>query len=308
MRASSTRRKIIFLRVAITVGVVALLLGAMAILLPLLRARNFARHFDSMQAIERDLYRIYTEEGDPLGPLTAREINRFLVNLYAEWGGADRLDLVSTGGPGFPIVILLLGNEERLREYHGARYRGVDMRYNAGMYEPVAGTISLISDRRADSAEFRRGLYHEATHMVLDRLVAGRDHAWSWWLNEGLATYLEASRDPSGIGFQLGGTSRRYLGVVASLPDADVREVLTYDGDSFRGRGNSRAYAMSSVFVAFLLEGADLAYHDRFWRYVERERERGDIPNGVLEATLGVPLAELNRPFQAFVRTRLGGE
>ena len=76
---------------AITVGVVALLLGAMAILLPLLRARNFARHFDSMQAIERDLYRIYTEEGDPLGPLTAREINRFLVNLYAEWGGADRL-------------------------------------------------------------------------------------------------------------------------------------------------------------------------------------------------------------------------
>ncbi len=308
MRASSTRRKILFLKVGIAAAAFAVVVGGLALLLPRLRERHLARHFEDMVAIERPLYRIYTERADPNGPIASEEIDRFLVSLYAEWGAAERLDLVSPGGPGFPIVVLLLGHESRLRDYHGARYRGTDIRYNAGMYEPVAGTIALVSPTLAGDDELRRGLYHEATHMVLDRLVAGSDPEWSWWLNEGLATYLEASRFHADGEFVLGAPSGRYLRWAAATPDATIREVLGYDSDSFRGRGNTRSYAMSSLLVAFLLEGAAFEYRDAFWRYVAVERAAGPVADDALERTLGVRLESLDDAFRAFVRERLAAQ
>lgn len=305
MRASSTRRKITFLKygaAAVVVGVIGLV---MFLILPTLRERNFSRHFDDMQRIEKpDFYRIYHEADDPLGREVESVVGDFLAYLSADWGDASRMNLREAGGVGFPIVVLLFKNERRLQAYHGARYREQNIRYNAGMYEPVAGTIALISDRQRGSSELRRGLYHEFTHLVLDRLVRGEDHAWSRWLNEGLATYLEASH-AEGAGFRLGDVSERHLRYLHNHRNWRLAEVFEFTQESFTGKENIRAYALSGVLVSFLLEGEVGAWEERFWRYYEHERAPGRASRLDFERIMKISLDELDARVRRFVADRL---
>ncbi len=286
-------------------AVVVLVVG-LSVVLPALREQNFLRYFDDSRKIQNDLFTIYHEKDDPAGAAVEGILRKFLVHLYEAWGGPDRLNLISPSELEFPVLVLLFKDEERLRKYHGPRYLDQIIEFNAGMYEPVARTISLYSDTRRGFPELQRGLYHETTHMVLDRLVRAREPAWSLWLNEGLATYLESSRAIPGVGFKLGDTKQRYLVSALGAKSTSLRDVLDFTHADFTGADNTRAYALSSLLVAFLLEADGRKYQEVFWRYFDAERETGPVKSGTLEHLLGEDLETLTPAFQAFVRARLG--
>jgi len=307
MQASYTRRKITALKILLISVPLLLLLLVLYTVLPLLREQGFLKHFDNHKKIQNDRFSVYLEEGDPAGEAVEAILEKFLIHLEDQWGGEDRMDLRSPRDLDFPVVVLLLKNEKRLRDYHGNRYRE-EFKNNAGMYERIAGTISLISNRLGGFRELRRGLYHESTHMVLDRLVKGRDQDWSLWLNEGLATYLEASREVEGVGFVLGDTSLNYLEnlefAIASK-SMSLRDVLSLTHEDFIKTGNTRAYALSSLLVAFLLKGESQKYQESFWAYFDRERAPGPVNPGALERCLGLKLEDLAEPFRIFIQEEL---
>lgn len=294
------------LKILLAAAALGLLLVGLSVVLPSLREQNFLRYFDDSRKIQNDLFTIYHEKDDPAGAAVEGILRKFLVHLYEAWGGPDRLDLRSPRELESPVLVLLFKDEERLRKYHGPRYLDQIIEFNAGMYESIAGTISLYSDTRRGFPELQRGLYHETTHMVLDRLVRGRDPAWSLWLNEGLATYLESSRTLTGVGFKLGDTKQHYLVTALASKSTSLRDVLAFTHKDFTGADNTRAYALSSLLVAFLLEGEGRKYQELFWKYFAAERISGPVKSGTLEHLLGEDLETLTPAFQAFVRARLG--
>jgi hypothetical protein len=307
MRASSTRRTILAIKLKLLLVAVpaVLLLVVLHSVLPWLRERNFKRYFDHPHKIANEQFTVYMEADDPAASTVEQLLRTFLDHLYDQWGGPEQLDLLSFRELEHPVVVLLFRDHDRLQAYHGPRYRNQSIEFNAGMYEPIAGTIALISGRLAGPLELRRGLYHEATHMTLDRLVRGRDHAWSLWLNEGLATYLEASRPVEGLGFQLGNLTPKHLYTVNELRPVSVREVLALTPSDFTGTDNSRAYALCSVFVAFLLEGDGGRYRRTFWRYVAAERAPGPVAPGTFEGVFHVGPEQLDAAFQTYVTEQL---
>jgi hypothetical protein len=309
MPASSTRGKIVLLRSRLTIVLVVvpilILLLLLNLVLPRLRERGFRAYFDNFRKIANEQFTIYLEADDPAGDEVERILKQFLDHLYDKWGGPDRLDLLAPAELEAPVVLLLLKDKERLRRYHGPRYRDQTIEFNAGMYEPIAGTISLISSRFSGPHELRRGLYHETTHMVLDRLVRGRDHDWSLWLNEGLATYLEASIEVPGVGFDLGELTPRHIRKVKEEEPIAIGDILALKPKDFTTEGNSRAYAIASVFVGFLLEGEGGKYRRRFWQYVAEERAPGPVGRGAFERVFEGPVERLAPAFQRFATERL---
>jgi hypothetical protein len=306
MRANFTRKKIrsLELKIALLVVPALLLLAGLSVILPKLRERQFRRFFDQPRVIRNEQFTIYLEADDPAGDEVEPILARFLRHLYAEWGGAERLDLRAPRDLDSPVVVLLFKDHERLKAYHGPRYRDQSIEFNAGMYEPIAGTIALISSHFSRTEDLRRGLYHETTHMVLDRLVQGHEHDWSLWLNEGLATFLESSFEEPGVGFQLGRLGPEHLALVAGARSISVRDILALEPEDFRGPDNSKAYAMSAVFVAFLLEGEGGKNRQPFWRYVAKEREPGPVDTGAFERILGLDPDALGPAVQEFARDR----
>lgn len=305
MPASSTRRTVRrAVRAALLLGIpTVLLLVALNVVLPALRSRGLERHFDQPRVIRNPLFTVYVEQDDPHGDVVEGMLRRFVDHLYEAWGGSDYLDLRSPRELESPIVVLLLKNLERLKAYHGPRYRNQSIEFNAGMYEPIAKTISLISSQVRGDSELRRGLYHEATHLALDRLARGSDHAWSLWLNEGLATYLEASVDLPGLGFQLGGVNPRHLTTALALGPVSVEEILRFKPADFRGADNARAYALCSLLVAYLLDGEAGRYRRRFWAYVAAERAPGPVSPGAFEACFGVAAKSMDGSFARALQT-----
>jgi len=281
------------------------LLVLLNVLLPRLRERGFRSHFDDFRKIANEQFTIYLEADDPAGDEVERILKQFLDHLYDQWGGTDRLDLLATAELESPVVVLLFKDKERLKRYHGPRYRDQTIEFNAGMYESIAGTIALISSGLSGSRELRRGLYHETTHMVLDRLVRGRDHDWSLWLNEGLATYLEASMEVPGVGFRLGALTRRHLLQVKPDEPIAIRDILALKPEEFTNRDNRRAYALASVFVGFLLEGEGGRYRRRFWEYVAEERAPGPVDRGAFQRVFKTEPEALAPAFQRFATDRL---
>ncbi|MBN2490589.1 MAG: hypothetical protein JXQ29_07055 [Planctomycetes bacterium] len=301
MRASSTRRTILAASLLIVVPA-GLLLLLLHLVLPRLREENFKRYFDRPRKITNEQFTLYAEADDPAGDAAADVLRTFLNHLYARWGDGERLDLVGQRELEHPVVVLLLRDHARLKDYHGPRYRTQTIEFNAGMYEPIAGTIALVSGRLSAPAELRRILCHEATHLVLDRLVRGGNHDWSLWLNEGLATYLEASRPLAGVGFRLGGLTPAHVDTVSERLPVSVADVLALTPADFTALDNRRAYALASVFIGFLLEGEGRRYEHRFWQYVAAERAPGPVAPGRFESVFRLPLGQLDAAFQAFVR------
>jgi len=284
---------------------VLLLLLLLNLLLPRLRERGFRSHFDRFRKIANEQFTIYLEADDPSGDEVERILKQFLDHLYDRWGGPDRLDLLAPAELESPVVVLLFKDRERLKRYHGPRYKDQSIEHNAGMYEPIAGTIALISSGSFGSRELRRGLYHEATHMVLDRLVRGRKHDWSLWLNEGLATYLEASAELPGVGFSLGALTPRHLRTVKEAGPIAIRDILALKSEDFTGKENKRAYALASVFVGFLLDGEGGRYRRRFWEYVAEERFPGPVDRRAFKRVFKVDPESIAPAFQRFATDRL---
>jgi len=280
------------LRVVALVVPVAALLALLHFLGPGLReARLTAELPDGYEAIrERPGYVVYGHRDSETAMHAADLLSRFTEAVRGQFDGLLRLEP--------PVVradVIVFRSHGDLSEYGKARF-DTDFDRNGGFYMPADRVLAVIG--RSDFTEMMRALFHEGTHLMLDTWVAGSDHDWSRWLNEGFATWFEDSRFTE-EGVRLGGVRRRSVDLLRRAVEAGkwvpVSRLLGATAEDFRGMKNGLFYAQSGLLVDFLMQPEQ---RERLTAYIEAERRPGPVRDGVFARLVGDPEdvdAELRR-------------
>ncbi len=236
-------------------------------------------------------YEIFARQGSTAAPLIGRVLESFRKALFLQY--RHELRLADRRNARFQVIVF--SSHDDLTAF-ARGHLGSDFERNAGFYIPDWQAMGIIGDRRRE--EILRPLLHEGMHMILDVFVEGGGHDWSRWLDEGLATYFEASTVARSGRVRLGGFDPAHLSVLLedhamgrALPVADL---LTAGGGEFEGEKNHSYYATSALLVHLLLEGRAGKLRRKFFDYYEIERRPGPVAPGAFAEFIGDP-ADLDR-------------
>jgi hypothetical protein len=231
---------------------------------------------------ETPRWRVYGPEGDPDMALVGPAIDRFVDRFVADWGDAFRL--VS---PSDRISVYVFRTREDFARWTPRRLSdGIDR--VAGFWQPDAWTIAAVTHTGPGLETLR----HEAVHMLLDRAVRGQGHAWSVWLNEGLAQTFEEGlvedgrlvpgRVPRGLATGL----RRTHEAGELVP---TWKLIAQDHAGFHEvRSEALNYAHAWALTTWLLT----TRRQEFVEYFESEREPGPVPPGEFTSRFGEDVRE----------------
>ena len=167
----------------------------------------------------------------------------------------------------------------------------------AGYYRPA--DRSMVAYGRSQESLLGT-LRHEMVHMLLDMQVAGAQHEWSRWLNEGLAQCFETGLvvdgrvlpAPPSARLRAAWAERRSAGTVPRVADF-IRDEVGFERDMHFH------YVYAEILVGYLLD----RHRERFFEYFERERARGPVDPRELTARFGDDLRpELDAWLASFER------
>jgi TonB family protein len=243
--------------------------------------------FLSWVQVSSDTYIVKSSAGEERARRVLRELERFhqLVGT---------LVFRNTALPELPIEVLLVGDEQTLRE--------LEPEYN-GRKVPVAGYYQRGSDRdfivlsgRVFPETLTSVVYHELTHYFLGRALAVRPT----WLNEGLSEYF-AMADIRDDGISLGGLSPDRMQLLKTATLLPLKDFFAIDSTSPYYNESAKAsmfYAQAWAFVHYMMQGE---YAPRFRQYVDA-LTRGDAN---LSDYLGVSDRILENGFRHYVEISL---
>jgi len=223
---------------------------------------------DSFSRIDVGDVQVYHDAGVPVEVARAlgETLASFSRRLVGEYGEPFLLRPVPA-----PMVLELFASNRQLAQFHQRRF-GEEFHNLGGFYEPRSRVVALPVEKLESAL---RTTLHEGTHLVFDLASSGGLGSYPIWLNEGIATFFEASRvDPSGE-VRLGGRDPVAFARVAAAIDRgeiSLDRLLASGPAEFRGPQNGLLYAAAHTFVAFLLLGEEGRYAPRFARYFRELR------------------------------------
>jgi hypothetical protein len=237
------------------------------------RERGLPYGYGKIAQSER--WRVYGPLGDEALARAGEELDAFRRLFHATYGEALHLRESDDA-----LALYLFRDREAFREYANARLTD-DTDRIAGYYWPGSWSVVAVVRRGLGLETFR----HEIVHAILDRDVRGGGHAWSPWLNEGLA---QAFEQPRVVGERLlPGEPRpeQALLVIAAyrggfLPS--VRDLSALDHDRFMADVDLH-YAYAATLVLYLMNER---WSDFVW-FFDRERDAGPIAPSTLARRVG---------------------
>jgi len=294
MRAAT---RLLLLKLAAVIVPLAAIIGAMHLFLPGLAREREQRLLGERYVIEEgERLRIARPREVRLAPFVAEGLDAFAAAIYERYGEALGLRPVDE-----KITIRVFASHDDLVRFAGQRMKQ-DLSHAGGFYDPASWSIALTL---RPPRELLAMLFHEATHLLMDRSAVAGPPAWSEWLSEGMAVFFENSALVPG-GLRLGGVNRTDAAVVLTFArrgsHVPLRQLVRGGPELFHGKLGSLCYREAGLLVAHLLEGAGRAHREPFLRYYRLEREPGPCPPEELERQLGVALDDLEKEWLAFLQ------
>ena len=292
--------RILLWKLGAAAAALALLFALMHVLLPgLARRREQQRLGEGYERVETERLEIWVPRGTPLAPLVAAGMEEFTSAFYKDYGEALRLRVVDAR-----IKVRLFATQPALVRFAGRQMKQ-DLSYASGFYDPVSWSIALtLRPPRALLAL----LFHETTHLLMDRAAGTGHRGWSLWLAEGMAVFFEHSQVTK-AGIRLGGLDRRQAARILALAargrHVPLRDLLRGGAELFHSERGVLCYHEAGTLVAYLLAGADGRHRDGFFKYYRLELERGAGRPDDLEHTLGIPIEQLEREWLTFLQRTL---
>jgi hypothetical protein len=291
------RSHLFLLKLAVALVPLALILLLMHFLLPGLAWRSEERLLGSHYASEEiGRFRVVSPRGSGLAPLVVQATEAFLAALYADYGQALALQPIEG-----QITIRLFASQSDLEKFAAHRMKQ-DLSHAGGFYDPASWSLA-ITVRPAPA--LLACLFHEATHLVMDRSATLGDPAWSLWVAEGMAVFFENSAIVVGR-LRLGGPDRRDAAVVLTYArggrHVPLRRLVRAGPEVFRSELGPLAYREAGLLAAYLLTGGGPKLREAFLRYYQIERRPGPVPPDALETHLGLSLDALERDWLAYLR------
>jgi TonB family protein len=235
--------------------------------------------------VSSDTYIVKSSAGEERAKRVLKELEDFHQLV------GSTLVFRNTELPELPIEVLLIGDEETLKE--------LAPEYN-GRKIPVAGYFQAGMDRdfivlsgRVFPDTLTSVVYHELTHYFLRRGLKVRPT----WLNEGLAEYFATAeiRDDE---VSLGAVSQDRLQLLKTSSMLSLKEFFAVDSSSPHYNESSKSsvfYAQAWAFLHYLMHGEHSA---RFKQYLTA-LQKGETD---LLAYLKVSERDLDQSFQNYVR------
>ncbi len=276
------------------VAVVAIIAG-MRLVLPGVVRQNEQRLLGAnYERVEAERLEVWAPRQSKLAGWLARWFGEFTRALYRTYGRELRLKQVED-----KIVVRVFATQPELVRFARKRMRQ-DLSHAGGFYDPVSWSIALTLLPRERLLPL---LFHEATHLVMDRSALAGPPEWSTWLAEGMAVYFEHS-SVRGDRVVLGGLDRRVAGQVVALAASGrhipLRRLVGEGREVFRGPQAPLAYQEAGLLVAYLMGSPKR--RDGFLRYYLAEQKPGPVPLGALESCLEVSLDELEKEWLAWLK------
>jgi len=283
--------------IAATLGLVVV--GAVMVTMRLVLPR-LARHREqqllgaSYERVVTKGLEVWAPRNSNLAPWLARWFGAFTRALYHTHGKTLALEPVED-----KIVVRVFATQAELVRFARKRMKQ-DLSHAGGFYDPASWSIALSLLPRERLLPV---VFHEATHLVMDRSAPGGPPEWSTWLAEGMAVYLEHSM-PQGQRLVVGGVSRRAAAAVVALAAAGqhipLRRLISGGRELFRGAQAPLAYREAGLLVAFLINSR--RHRDGFLRYYAIERKPGPAPPEALESCLETTCENLEKEWLAWLK------
>jgi TonB family protein len=193
--------------------------------------------------------------------------------------------------PELPIEVLLIGDEETLKELE-PEYNGRKVSV-AGYYQAGQDRDFIVLSGRVFPETLTSVVYHELTHYFLARGLVSRPT----WLNEGLAEYFSTAeiRDDE---ISLGAVSLDRLQLLKTNSMLSLKNFFAVDTSSSYYNESSKAsvyYAQAWAFTHYLMHGEHAA---RFRQYLTA-LQKGDAN---LLPYLNVSERDLEAGFQNYLK------
>ncbi len=260
-------------------------------------AREYSREkFGQIDLSEHESkhFRIYTKQI----PLSAEKIGLVAEEFFLAFQKTYGKQLNYQGLRNI-IEIFFFGKREEFDNYYENRFHK-ELPNNAAYYNPVNGKIVLYWTNLPQS---KQTLYHEMTHMIWDQALGAYNPAWSFWLNEGFATYIEQCSIQNGeivpaeFNIEIRDLIKKAYEDRNFIP---LEELCRSSHEDFQGERNYLYYYESYLFVFFLLHAEEGKYEKSFYSYIEKEITPGSCPPHLLWAELGKSPSELENAFLRF--------
>jgi len=246
------------------------------------------------ERVEAEGLEVWAPRKSNLAAWLARWFGAFTRALYEAHGKTLALEPVED-----KIVVRVFATRAELVRFARKRMKQ-DLSHAGGFYDPASWSIALTLLPRERLLPV---VFHEATHLVMDRSAPGGPPEWSTWLAEGMAVYMEHSV-LRGERLVAGGVSRRAAAQVVALAAAGrhipLRRLVNGGRELFRGPQAPLAYQEAGLLVAFLMTSR--RYRDGFLRYYAIERKPGPAPPETLESCLGTTCEKLEKEWLAWLK------
>jgi TonB family protein len=243
--------------------------------------------FLSWVQVSSDTYIVKSSAGEGRAIRVLRELEHFhqLVGT---------LVFRNTELPELPIEVLLVGDEQTLRELE-PEYNGRKVAV-AGYYQRGNDRDFIVLSGRVFPETLTSIVYHELTHYFLSRAQAARPI----WLNEGLSEYF-AMADIRDDAISLGGLSADRMQLLKTASLLPLKDFFAVDAGSPYYNESAKAnifYVEAWAFVHYMMHGE---YASRFKKYIDA-LTKGDAS---LLDYLGTNERDLENGFRNYVQISL---
>jgi hypothetical protein len=297
MRGST---RLLLLKLGAVLVPLAGILAAMHFLLPgLARRREQEVLGKGYERVETKGLRLWVPRGSGIAPPVAGLFESFAAALYAQYGQPLSLQPIKD-----KVTIRLFASHGDLVAYASREMRR-DLSYAGGFYDPASWSIALTAQPPPTLLPL---IFHEATHLFMDRSATLGRPEWSLWLAEGMAVFFEKSSVVNGR-FHLGGASRRDIALVLAAARQGrlvaLSRLLRGGPELFHSELGALCYAEAGLLAGYLLVGDRGKHRDAFFRYVELERRPGPCPPQALESCLNLSPDDLQKQWLAYLQRML---
>src|SRR5262245_28467847 len=241
--------------------------------------------FLSWVQVSSDTYIVKSSAGEE----RARKVLKELEGFHQLIGST--LVFRNTKLPELPIEVLLIGDEETLKELQ-PEYNGRKLSL-AGFYQPGPDRDFIVLSGRVFPETLTSVVYHELTHYFLTRGLQSRPT----WLNEGLAEYFSTA-EVHNDEISLGAVSLDRLQLMKTSSPLPLKDFFAVDASSPYYNESSKAsvyYAEAWAFMYYMMHGE---YASGFKAYLNA-LQKGDAN---LLQYLNVSERELETGFQGYLR------